>query len=226
MTAAAAAGLTIACVAFALIDRATTTSAARPVTPLVIQGAEGAVLKVRCSNVNVAAGVLSAAIGTGFVTRGGIVTASHVIATCAASGPGSISAGPLVGSLSADDPADDLALVGVRPAGTPPLALQPALPSNGAQVELLGSPGLSTGASAQPVAGTVIATDTPVTLYGAAGNSERLTDSIVVDETGVAEGYSGGPAINAVGQVIGVIEGAGDGRAYLTPAADVAALLG
>jgi len=26
--------------------------------------------------------------------------------------------------------------------------------------------------------------------------------------------------------VIGVIEGAGDGRAYLTPAADVAALLG
>jgi len=226
MTVAAAAALAIAWIAFALIGRGAATGAARPVAPQVIQGAEGAVLKVRCSNVNVAAGVLSAAIGTGFVTSGGTVTAAHVISTCADSGPGSISAGPLVGSVSADDPADDLALIGARPAGTTPLPLQVALPSNGARVELLGSPGLSSGAAAQPVSGTVIATNAPVTLFGAEGNSERLTDTIVVDENGVAEGYSGGPAINAAGQVIGVIEGAGDGHAYLTPAADVASLLG
>lgn len=224
--AVAAVCLLIACLAFALRSESTRTPTAEAVSSRVIQAAEAAVIKVRCSNVNVSAEVLSAAIGTGFVTRAGIITAAHVIASCGASGPGSISAGPFVVGVSVDDPAVDLALMRLGATGPAPLPLQPALPSSGTPVELLGSAGLSNGPSPEPVAGTVVATNTPVTLFGENGSSERLTDSIVVAATGAAPGYSGGPAIDASGAVVGVIEGAGDGRAYLTPTADIVSDLG
>lgn len=199
------------------------------VSPAAIQSAAGSVVRVRCTNTNVSNDWLSAsgALGTGFVTRGGIVTASHVISTCAGAGPGSVSAGPFVVSVGVNDPAQDLALMRLGPASTaPPLPLAPALPSPGTQLELIGSPGDGSGTALRPVAGTVLATNTTVTLHSEAGGSETLSDTIVVAASGVVPGDSGGPAINAASQVVGVIEGGNDDRAYLTPASDVTSVIG
>lgn len=201
--------------------------AAASVSPATIQRAEGSVVRVRCTNADMNADLLSAALGTGFVTRGGIVTASHVISICANSGPGSVSAGPFVVSVSADDPTHDLALMRLGPAATaPPLPLAAGLPSAGEQLELIGSPGDQLGAALEPIDGTVIATGATVTLYSETGASETLTDTIVVAANGVAHGDSGGPAVNAAGEVVGVIEGGDADRAYLTPASNVASVIG
>lgn len=225
-TAASAACLAIACLPVVLGGCGATTPPAAPVSAVVVQGAEGAVLRVRCTNADATDNLLLSAVGTGFVTGAGIVTAAHVVSTCADTGPGSISAGPFVASVSGDDPADDLALIRLGAAGTTPLALQGGQPSDGEAVELLGSPGETANPDVEPIAGTVVATNAPVTLYSGDGSSENLTDTIVVAANGVAEGYSGGPAIDGAGQVIGVIEGGADGRVYLTPAAEVASLIG
>jgi S1-C subfamily serine protease len=225
-TVSTAACLAIASLPVAFSGCGATAPPAAAVAAPVVQGAEGSVIRVRCTNADVSDDLLSAAIGTGFMTSAGIVTAAHVISSCASAGPGSISAGPFVASVSEDDPTDDLALMRLGAVGTTPLSLQGQLPSNGARVELLGSPGLASGVNLQPISGTVVATNAPVTLYSANGSSEMLTGTIVVAANGVAEGYSGGPAIDAAGQVIGVIEGGGGGRVYLTPAAEVATLIG
>ncbi len=225
-TVSTAACLALTCLPVVCGGCGATSAPAIPVAAPVVQGAEGSVIRVRCTNADVSENLLSAAIGTGFMTSAGIVTAAHVVSSCASAGPGSISAGPYVASVSEDDPAVDLALMRLGTAGTAALSLQDRLPANGAAVELLGSPGLASGAGLAPISGTVIATNAPVTLYSSNGSSETLTGTIVVAANGVAEGYSGGPAIDAAGQVIGVIEGGGGGRVYLTPAAQVATLSG
>ena len=146
------------------------------VSAAAIESAERSVVKVRCTNADVNDDLLSAAVGTGFVTQGGIVTASHVVSSCAGAGPGSVSAGPFVVSVGANDPTLDLALMRLGPAGTaPPLALEAGLPSPGARVELIGSPGDQSGPGVRPIAGTVLATNAEVTLYSEAGASETLS---------------------------------------------------
>jgi S1-C subfamily serine protease len=224
-TAARAVCLAIACVPIALGGCGSTTPLAAPVSAVVVHGAEASVLRVRCTNASATANLLLSAVGTGFVTGAGIVTAAHVVSTCADAGPGSISAGPFVAGVSVDDPADDLALIRLSATGTTPLSLQGGQPADGERVELLGSPGDASNPNVEPIAGTVVQTDDPVTLYSANGSSENLNGTIVVAASGVAEGYSGGPAIDAAGRVIGVIEGGADGRVYLTPATEVASLI-
>ena len=194
------------------------------VAPAVVQAAEASVVPVRCTDVNTNAGMIDAANGSGFVVATGIVTASHVISSCDAAGPGSVSAGPFVVAVSANDPAQDLALMRSGRGGRA-LSLDASLPRSGSPVELLGMPHDAVGASVEPLAGTVVATDTSVTLTAEDGAQETLDDTIVVDANGAIPGDSGGPAIDASGRVIGVIEGGG-GQVYLTPASDVALLLG
>jgi serine protease Do len=192
----------------------------------VIQLAESSVVGVRCINAaNETDNMLLSANGTGFLTRQGTVTAAHVIVTCASAGPGSVSAGPYIVSVDRDDPSHDLALLEPVVAGAP-LALQDALPALNSPVELLGSPNDSSGPAVEPIAATVNATHATVTLSSEDGASETLTDAIVVLASGAIPGDSGGPAIDAAGQVIGVVEGGGDGRVYLTPAADLASVTG
>ena len=195
------------------------------VAAAVIQTAEASVVPVRCTDVNTNAGMIDAANGSGFVVGAGIITASHVISSCDAAGPGSVSAGPFVVAVSANDPAQDLALMRSGGGGRA-LLLDAALPRDGEPVELLGMPHYAVGAGVEPLAGTVVATDTSVTLTSEDGAQETLDDTIVVDANGAIPGDSGGPAIDASGRVIGVIEGGGGGQVYLTPASDVASLLG
>jgi S1-C subfamily serine protease len=185
------------------------------------------VITVRCVNVDPTAEAAAEAVGTGFVTARGVITASHVIAPCAYSGPGSVSAGPFVVSVSRNDPAHDLAVIAVGDAGRP-LSLDDALPSASDRLELLGLAHSTDNAVPTGVvtslAGTVVDNHATVTLQGENGSQETLTDAIVVDAPGVIPGDSGGPAIDATGRVVGVVEGSGDGRAYLTPVTDVPAL--
>ncbi len=228
MAIAAAACLVIAfAVTTTLRDRsATSTPQATTVSPAVVQLAETSVVGVRCINAaNETNNTLLSANGTGFLTRIGTVTAAHVIVTCASAGPGSVSAGPYIVSVGRDDPTNDLALLQPHLAG-PPLTLQDALPPLGSPVELLGSPNDASGPSVESIAGTVNATHATVTLSSEDGASETLNDTIVVAASGAIPGDSGGPAINAAGQVVGVVEGGGDGSVYLTPAADIASVAG
>jgi hypothetical protein len=53
---------------------------------------------------------------------------------------------------------------------------------------------------------------------------ETLTDAIRVTTSGTLSGESGGPAIDAAGKVVGVIEGGGFGFTTLTPVADLRSL--
>jgi S1-C subfamily serine protease len=71
------------------------------------------------------------------------------------------------------------------------------------------------------VYGSIVATDRPITLSGQ--QSERLNDAIEVAIAGgqALPGNSGGPAIDAAGKAVGVIEGASGGLAILTPITDL-----
>ena len=72
-------------------------------------------------------------------------------------------------------------------------------------------PGLSGFSSFQDrpevVPGTVVGTNRTVQLTSAAGGRETLTDAIEVTAAGVVNGESGGPAVDAAGNVVGMIEG-------------------
>jgi S1-C subfamily serine protease len=109
-----------------------------------------------------------------------------------------------------------------------PLRLESAPAYVGERLALIGVPGLS-GLSGfhsrlEVVPGKVVATNRTVQLTSPAGGHETLTDAIEVAAEGVVSGDSGGPAINAAGKVVGVIEGSGPGIATLTPATDLISL--
>jgi len=160
--------------------------------------------------------------GSGFQVANGFVTASHVVARCA-DGLGSTTFGPGVAAVIAvNDPQHDYALI-QSVSLLPRLGLETSPVFVGERIVLLGIPGDAQTAVAfpSPVYGTVIATDRPVTLTGEP--SESLADAIEVRiAAGQAlPGNSGGPAIDAAGKAVGVIEGASGGLAILTPATDL-----
>lgn len=213
-----------------------TTTAARPLSGRVISKVAKSVLPVSCFNTDPASGL----VGTGFRFRTGVVTASHVLAACPPATPFQLGAGgegrdpPVIGSVSTNHPTHDVALVTYvwqDPQGTrdPPKPLQPeSRPAHvGEQLALLGIPALGPALGdlftlpVTVVQGTVVATDHPQMLTFANGGRETLTDAILVAARGVVPGDSGGPAIDAAGNVVGVIEGSGPGVATLTPVTDL-----
>jgi len=215
--------LGVACTAVTIAGCASTSADPSPgVAAAVVARAARSVVTVRCINTNLSASEILSATGTGFITSEGVVTASHVVSTCASSGPGTVSAGAYVASVNRDDPSHDVALIGLSSVASP-LPLGTTLPSTSDPVELLGCAGSSTG-GVTPLGGTVTATGATVTLHAEDGGQETLTNMIVVSANGVIPGDSGGPAIDAAGRVVGVVEGAGGGNAYITPASQVSAL--
>lgn len=191
-------------------------AASKPVPTEVIVSAAQSVVAVECPSGSVISG------GSGFkeLRSGSIVTAAHVAQACSVGG--SIQVGTESGNVYQFDPTRDLAFVGSRTSNVPPqlaLATRPAYV--GERIEILGFPGPSGDFSASP--GRVTAIDQKITT-SEPGYRETLTDAIKV--SGAAyPGDSGGPAIDAQGKVVGVVEFANAARttAYLTPAADVAA---
>jgi S1-C subfamily serine protease len=123
--------------------------------------------------------------------------------------------------INEHDPAHDLAVLrGASGSSSRGLSSEATPEYVGERLVLLGFPG---GAASEPDAlhGTVIGTDQFVKLTSPDGLDERLDDAIAVAVSGAVEGDSGGPAIDADGKVVGVIEGIRRGVAFLTPIADV-----
>ncbi len=150
--------------------------------------------------------------------NGKAITASHVVSACGTGSPVTVT-GPAGVSLLQNDVTHDLAVLSISGELEPPLAIESALPHVGEQIALLGD------AHQEPevTQGTITAVNLPQTLEGE-GSTETLSDSIQVQTSSIA-GESGGPAIDAAGQVVGVIEGGSQTGSYavLTPISDLPA---
>ena len=205
----------------------TASTTAIPVAPSTIIAAEKSIVPESCRDVipNTNGGIIFG--GTGFVTSAGVITASHPVASCAAGAI--ISFGEPSGTVTVTDTTHDLARVSFQSTGVHPPALQleSAPPYVGEPLALVGVPGATSaaGGDAFRVArGKVMAIDQTTRLTSVRGLRETLSDAILVSVSRVAPGESGGPAIDAAGKVVGVIEGYGNGVAILTPARDVSGL--
>jgi S1-C subfamily serine protease len=62
-----------------------------------------------------------------------------------------------------------------------------------------------------------VATNTTQVLTSDQGMRETLNNAIEVAVPGIAQGQSGGPAVDAAGRVVGMIEGGASGFATLSP---------
>jgi S1-C subfamily serine protease len=160
------------------------------------------------------------ATGSGFkaANNGYIVTAAHVVRACSQNG--TVVLGNETGFVPEFDPTHDLAFINSRGSNVPPqLSLANTAPSVGEPVAVLGYPGPKGDFLASP--GTVVATERSVTTMQA-GYTETLTGAILV-RGHIEHGDSGGPAIDATGRVIGVVEigTANDAFGYLTPVSDI-----
>jgi trypsin-like peptidase len=203
------------------------TTTAAPVPESIAASAEKSVLPVNCFTPN--AGPYFK--GTGFKVASGVATASHVVAACPAGA--TIVFAPGNGNVAAVDSRHDAALVTYSSISSPqPLQAESARPYVGEPLALIGIPVDSQAfplpgfgeEEATITPGIVLATHQTQQLTSADGGRETLTDAIRVTASGVASGESGGPAIDAAGKVVGVIEGASSGVATLTPVADLTSL--
>jgi S1-C subfamily serine protease len=203
---------------------------AAPVSASVIARAEYSVVDAACTTTG-QSGVQTSELGTAFAIVPGnasvFITASHVAAMCVG---GSMGANDATVAITRDDVTHDLAVLQETDGGPPVVPRALGLNEGGVRVgeplALIGYSG-QTGAVGKvgrllvAVRGTVVATNQPQTLTSPQGLRETLSDTIEVAADGVSPGESGGPAIDAAGKVVGVIEGAGSGVVSLTPAADL-----
>lgn len=213
--------------------RSTTTSTSgialtASVPASVVTKAARSVAQVECDN----AGQFEF-LGSGFVTSAGLITSAHVIGPCVRGAIGTVGvrlpglpgyAKTFDTIVSHNDTRHDVALLQLAGAGAS-LALGPERrPARvGEQVVLLGFSG--GGAAAPiPIHGVVAQTGRPATVTSPEGVHETLSDAITVTATGVIPGDSGGPAIDAAGNIVGVIEASNGRSAILSPAADYLAL--
>lgn len=160
-------------------------------------------------------------MGTGFVVRGGVVTASHVVASCP---PGATFAfgRNLYGTVTLYDPAHDLALLAFKGTGfaPPALRLESASAHAGEPLVVVSAP--DGYASLSITNGTVTATRQRRQLASADGKfHETLPDAIEVTALGVGPGFSGSPAIDMRGNVVGVLIGSLDTDISLSPVKDL-----
>lgn len=223
----------------------TAATRATPVSNSVVASAEKSVVPVVCENpVPRLTPADNGFTGTGFKVAHGVVTASHVVAACSPEatvtyacqdgatilffiGPGAYARG----CVSRHDPTHDLALLTYQDSQASPRPLQAerAAPYVGESLALIGIPVTQAfipgfQGYATVTRGIVLATHVTQQLTSADGKRKTLTDAIRVAAPGVLPGESGGPAIDAAGKVVGVIEGSRFGVATLTPVADLTSL--
>ncbi|HEX2141885.1 MAG TPA: trypsin-like peptidase domain-containing protein [Candidatus Limnocylindria bacterium] len=116
------------------------------------------------------------------------------------------------GTVVAEDPVTDLALVQVERTGLPAAEFEPSLPRVGELAVVIGSPlGFANTATAGIISG--LHREIP----GSASNSQSLVDLIQTDAP-ISPGNSGGAVVNSEGKVIGISE------AYIPPQAGAVAL--
>ena len=178
-----------------------------------------AALIERLSPAVVAIGGAKATVGSGFVTRGGVVVTAAHVAQGAGTGLTVISsAGRHPARVLATDQPRDLALLtiqGQTPAATLPLAAAP--PRVGEWIVVLGNP---FGAGLVATAGIVSAAPGAIT-------TAAFVEKIQINAA-VNPGNSGGPVCNLRGEVVAVASSlvpGGQGLAFATPAAAIERLL-
>ena len=203
----------------------------------MVANAQSFVHRVQCSDESGSESFL----GTGFDISNGVVTASHVISGCSAGPLNDLVYEQVKADVLTDDPTHDLALLAsarmsptavVGGQAVQPLTLETAPAHVGEPVVLLGIPGSPPNEDSETAtisSGNIIATNGTATLtkhdnLTGETSAETLNDAIAIDAPASA-GESGGPAIDAAGKVVGVIEGGNSSVTYLTPASDVAAEL-
>jgi S1-C subfamily serine protease len=145
--------------------------------------------------------------GTGMIitSSGEVLTNNHVIAgtvhiTAQIDGAGTIYTATVIGY----DAADDVALLQLKGASSfPTVPLGDSSKVNvGDQLTVIGN-ALGRGGTPAVVSGTVSQLDQEVTASDETGDTESLTGMIQV-EADIQPGDSGGPEINAAGQVVGI----------------------
>ena len=147
--------------------------------------------------------------GSGFLIQGGyIVTDNHVV-TLDGDAPGAslevyFSDGSSVaGQLVGRDPYSDIAVI--RPSA--PVA-RPALPLGNSATVAVGDPVLAIGSplglADTVTSGIVSAVDRPVQPGAAAGTAPQVFFDAIQTDAPINPGSSGGPLVNARGQVIGI----------------------
>ena len=202
-----------------------TAASSAPIPDGVITNAEKSIMSISCQDANsqtqfegtafMVAGPTGASAMSG---NGRAVTASHVVSACGA-GSTVTAFGPVNVSVLQNDVTHDLALLSVSGELEPPLPVESAQPHVGEQVALIGE----ANQQSEVTQGVITAVGVPQTLAGEA-STETLSDSIQVQTSSIA-GESGGPAIDAAGNVVGIIEGGNQtgGSAVLTPVSDLPA---
>lgn len=189
----------------------------------MVRRALPAVVKVECDGDG-----RTRVLGSGFLTTGGVATASHVVDACDNGAPVALRLPALPGRVHAyasavdhDDHRHGVALLHFgRIAAALGLAAETKPPRIGQEVVLLGFPGGDTTRPRALVA-TVVATGRRAVLTSAGGLPEPLAGAIAVYVSGLLRGESGGPAIDADGRVVGVVQGGNRTIAYITPATEL-----
>jgi S1-C subfamily serine protease len=184
----------------------------------VVGRAKASVTQVLC----VHPGAGRTRVGTGFRMSYGTVASAHVVAACTVAMVGSETIRYVPVAVVARDPIHDVALMSGG-LSVPALQAETSSCHVGEHVVLLGDPGESFPAkSPAALRGVIAQMSSSVTM---ADDSSKITlgDAIIVTlaESKVLPGDSGGPAIDAAGNVVGIIEGGGGTSAILTPVADV-----
>ncbi|NMR31449.1 PDZ domain-containing protein [Arthrobacter sp. SF27] len=173
--------------------------------PDIVAGVEPSVVTIFTGRGGLGSGVIYSADGL-------ILTNEHVVRGVDEVEVGFADGKREAGTVVAEDPVTDLALVQVERTGLPAAEFEPSLPRVGELAVVIGSPlGFANTATAGIISG--LHREIP----GSASNSQSLVDLIQTDAP-ISPGNSGGAVVNSEGKVIGISE------AYIPPQAGAVAL--
>lgn len=133
-------------------------------------------------------------LGSGFLLPGGLITSEHLV-TDAVEAKIDQPVAPVLSAVLRRSAANDLVLL--RSIEGVELQLAPSDPAVGEPVLLAGHAG---GGATQTVEGRVLQVVGEGDPYG-------VTGAILLVDAAVSGGFSGGPALNSSGEVVGVIKG-------------------
>ncbi|QTG82305.1 S1C family serine protease [Arthrobacter crystallopoietes] len=173
--------------------------------PDIVASVEPSVVTIFTERGGLGSGVIYSADGL-------ILTNEHVVRGADGVEVGFADGKREAGTVVAEDPVTDLALVRVERTGLPAAEFEPSLPRVGELAVVIGSPlGFANTATAGIISG--LHREIP----GSASNSQSLVDLIQTDAP-ISPGNSGGAVVNSEGKVIGISE------AYIPPQAGAVAL--
>jgi len=214
-----------------LADGSTAQTADGGVVALV-RAAEPAVVKVTsqiASQSGFFGGSSGEAVGTGFIVSsdGLIVTNDHVVENASTITVTLNDGRELPAQVVALDQGGDLAILKVQAAGLSTLALADSTPEAGQAVTAIGY-ALALGGSPTVTTGVISSTDRTIQVQDQSIGIVRTYRHLLQTSAAINEGNSGGPLLNAQGEVVGVTTAgaqSAENLGFAIPASQVRALL-